>query len=109
MVFIQRISVRLQALNLDVRVLTALACPVSTKVEVGSINDGQLRKLDGELKTFEAQDKAPMSKRGFSLSPEEARSKLDRNTIAEYMLNLKAGAQVMLIKNLPDFGLVNGS
>lgn len=82
---------------------------MSTKVEVGSINETQLRKLEGNIEEFKAVDKAPMSKRGFSLSMEEARQKLDRSTIAEYILKLKPKAQVMLIKNLPDFGLVNGS
>ena len=65
--------------------------------DVDEGNDEKLRALDGELKTFHAEDHDPS---GFKL----------KSVQAPPILGLKIGAQVMLVKNLDsDNNLVNGS
>lgn len=89
--------------------LTQRPLLVSTKTEVSSINEAQLAKLEGDAKMFEAKDHNPLNHRGFRIPIEEASQKLDRNTVIGRCLRLKPKSQVMLVKNLPDFNLFNGS
>ncbi|XP_049633821.1 ATP-dependent DNA helicase PIF1 [Suncus etruscus] len=67
--------------------------------DVALTNEKQLRELPGELHCFEAMDSAP----------EHTRT-LDAQCPASRLLQLKKGAQVMLLKNLAvSRGLVNGA
>lgn len=69
-----------------------------TRAQVESSNASRLRALPGELRRFEAMD---------SGDPQN-RDRLLANMMAPKALDLKIGAQVMLIKNW-DESLVNGS
>lgn len=69
-----------------------------TRNEVESSNMMRLRALPGEVRTFAAQDSGDPN----------IRDKLLENMMAPKVIDLKKGAQVMLIKNLDDT-LVNGS
>lgn len=63
------------------------------------INETKLKKLEGESKIFEAQD-----------SDNSASHQLDNQVPAPGKLELKIGAQVMLLKNISvSDGLVNGA
>lgn len=86
----------------------------SRRSEVDMINDQNLRALKGDERVFEAKtvfDAAAM--KGLSAdSPEvvKATAKLDRDAPYKQTLNLRVGAQVMLVYNLDqEAGLVNGS
>ncbi|KKA29313.1 hypothetical protein TD95_002384 [Thielaviopsis punctulata] len=69
-----------------------------TRQEVDNANLTRLRKLSGEIKRFEALDTGEPS----------LREKLLANMMCPKYLELKIGAQVMLIKNKDDSGLFNG-
>jgi ATP-dependent DNA helicase PIF1 len=69
-----------------------------TRNEVDRSNEGRLRNLPGKTRRYEAHD---------SGDP-QIRDKLLQNMMAPKTLDLKEGAQVMLIKNI-DETLVNGS
>jgi ATP-dependent DNA helicase PIF1 len=69
-----------------------------TRAEVERSNETRLRNLAGETKRFEAMDRGDPA----------VRDKLLQNMMAPKSIDLKKGAQVMLIKNL-DETLVNGS
>ncbi|OHE96061.1 DNA repair and recombination protein pif1 [Colletotrichum orchidophilum] len=69
-----------------------------TRYEVENANQGRLRNLPGAPKRYDAGD---------SGDP-QIRDKLLQNMMAPKMIELKVGAQVMLIKNMDDT-LVNGS
>ncbi|KAK2957062.1 putative ATP-dependent DNA helicase RRM3 [Blattamonas nauphoetae] len=69
-------------------------------VDVNRMNNVELDNLPGETHSYMAIDRG---------SDPEAMAMLRRSCIAETVLNLKEGAQVMLLKNRPDIGLVNGS
>lgn len=71
-----------------------------TRTEVDSSNERRLRGLPGKPRRYEAQDSG-------TVDP-TMREKLLANMMAPKSLDLKKGAQVMLIKNL-DETLVNGS
>lgn len=60
-----------------------------------------MRKLSGDVMTFSAIDSG-------SIQDQVARDRLLSNCMAPQTINLKKGAQVMLIKNMED-SLVNGS
>lgn len=63
------------------------------------INETKLKKLDGETRVFDAQD-----------SDKSASKQLDGQVPAPAKLELKIGAQVMLLKNINvSDGLVNGA
>lgn len=86
----------------------------SRRSEVDMINDQNLRALKGEARVFEAKtvfDATAM--KGLSAdSPDvvKAVAKLDRDAPYKQSLNLRVGAQVMLVYNLDqEAGLVNGS
>ncbi|GKT95466.1 DNA repair and recombination protein PIF1 [Colletotrichum tofieldiae] len=69
-----------------------------TRYEVENANQGRLRNLPGKTYRFDAAD---------SGDP-QMRDKLLQNMMAPKSIDLKVGAQVMLIKNMDDT-LVNGS
>ncbi|KAH8196446.1 hypothetical protein TruAng_009378 [Truncatella angustata] len=69
-----------------------------TRQEVERSNEMRLRSLPGEVRAFPAEDSGDPN----------VRDKLLENMMAPKVIELKKGAQVMLIKNLDDT-LVNGS
>lgn len=71
----------------------------SKNVDVDHHNLLQLNKLQGKIKTYLSQDSGPVS----------LRESLDKNCLAPTNLDLKLGAQVMLLKNKLDQGISNGS
>jgi ATP-dependent DNA helicase PIF1 len=72
--------------------------PTNQKVDEG--NENELNKLPGERKTFIAKD----------AGSDQGLERLNKNCLAPYHLNLKIGAQVMLVRNIDVLnGLVNGS
>ncbi|KNE91484.1 hypothetical protein PSTG_15081 [Puccinia striiformis f. sp. tritici PST-78] len=76
------------------------------KVDVAEANQFHLKNLNQPEKVFECQDSRTTS---CTISLSELSRNLDRNTLASHKLILKLGAQVMLIKNIRDQKLVNGS
>ncbi|KAF7955925.1 hypothetical protein EAE96_004846 [Botrytis aclada] len=72
-----------------------------TRNEVENSNTFRLRNLHGKAYRFDALDSG-------SITDEGMREKLLSNMMAPKSIELKKGAQVMLIKNMDD-GLVNGS
>lgn len=72
-----------------------------TRREVETANASRMRNLNGASHKYVARDSGNMK-------PEEFRDKLLSNMMAPKVLELKKGAQVMLIKNMDD-GLVNGT
>ncbi|PNS17634.1 hypothetical protein CAC42_3029 [Sphaceloma murrayae] len=72
-----------------------------TRNEVEAANASRMNQLVGEVKTFEARD-------GGVIVDKAQRDRLLQNCMAPEIINLKKGAQVMLIKNI-DESLVNGS
>ncbi|KAI7957706.1 hypothetical protein MJO29_005923 [Puccinia striiformis f. sp. tritici] len=76
------------------------------KVDVAQANQFHLKNLNQPEKVFECQDSRTTS---CTISLSELSRNLDRNTLASHKLILKLGAQVMLIKNIRDQKLVNGS
>ncbi|POS88195.1 hypothetical protein EPUL_000957 [Erysiphe pulchra] len=72
-----------------------------TRREVENANATRMRNLNGASHKYVARDSG-------HLKPEEFREKLLSNMMAPKVLELKKGAQVMLIKNMDD-GLVNGT
>ncbi|POW07787.1 hypothetical protein PSTT_08005 [Puccinia striiformis] len=76
------------------------------KVDVAEANQFHLRNLNQPEKVFDCEDSRTSS---CTISLSELSRNLDRNTLASHKLILKLGAQVMLIKNIRDQKLVNGS
>ena len=81
--------------------LTDVCTSFPTRNEVERANTQRMQNLQGELRIFEARD-------GGSIVDKTQRDKLLANCMAPEMIQLKKGAQVMLIKNI-DETLVNGS
>lgn len=77
------------------------------KDDVARANSNHLRKINQPELIFEASDRPgePLQ----NVSSMELRSKLDKNLLVPFRLSLKIGAQVMLVKNMPEEELVNGS
>lgn len=73
----------------------------STRNEVDRSNNSRLGRLPGKVHTYQAID-------GGILQDNELKEKLLQNFLAPKQLQLKIGAQVMMIKNI-DATLVNGS
>lgn len=73
----------------------------STRVEVDRANRSRLNRLPGQLFNYNAID-------GGLLEDQEMKDRLLQNFLAPKQLQLKIGAQVMMIKNI-DAQLVNGS
>ena len=80
----------------------------SRNADVDRINKINMDALEGDVKTFCAQTvyKGPMR---LTADIEAALQKLDKDAAYETTLELKVGAQVMLITNLSGTPLVNGS
>lgn len=78
------------------------------RAQVEGANNARLNALPGEELRFIAMDYAFHDMYGKSIKPEAA-SKLLDDTLAPRVLTLRVGAQVMLIKNIPETKLVNGS
>jgi ATP-dependent DNA helicase PIF1 len=76
-------------------------CRFPTRAEVDRANFVRLKGLKGQSRTFKAVDSG-------KITDEVQRTKLLSNCMAPQEIELKTGAQVMLIKNL-DESLVNGS
>lgn len=76
-------------------------CRFPTRNEVENSNAFRMRDLHGKAHRFEAVDTGTITDVNF-------REKLLANMMAPKVIELKKGAQVMLIKNMDD-GLVNGS
>ncbi|OAV86138.1 hypothetical protein PTTG_30060 [Puccinia triticina 1-1 BBBD Race 1] len=76
------------------------------KHEVTLANQEHLKSLRSPKVLFTAED-VRTSK--CQISDSKLSRHLDKNTLAPYQSVLKVGAQVMLIKNLRDYKLVNGS
>ncbi|KAJ5279645.1 ATP-dependent DNA helicase PIF1 [Penicillium angulare] len=72
-----------------------------TRNEVENANSARMSRLSGEMMTFKAVDSG-------TITDQQYREKLLSNCMAPPLINLKKGAQVMLIKNMEDT-LVNGS
>lgn len=72
-----------------------------TRNEVDNSNASRMRDLEGDSRKYEAVDTG-------AIVDVAMRDKLLSNMMAPKILELKKGAQVMLIKNMDD-GLVNGS
>lgn len=85
----------------------------STRNEVDHANRSRLNKLNGESHFFTAvnesfkHDRRYAQRYGYNYD-EQVKTFLDHNTRALRKVELKEGAQVMLLKNLSN-GLVNGS
>ncbi|GAA94772.1 hypothetical protein E5Q_01427 [Mixia osmundae IAM 14324] len=73
--------------------------PVRSQVE--QANQTKLRSLPGEEHIFTAEDSGT--------AEVEARRRILESMMAPEKLVLKVDAQVMMLKNMPDCGLVNGS
>ncbi|XDT22684.1 PIF1-like helicase [Nakaseomyces glabratus] len=73
----------------------------STRAEVDRANRSRLNKLPGQAFCYNAID-------GGTLEDQEMKDRLLQNFLAPKQLQLKIGAQVMMIKNI-DAQLVNGS
>ncbi|GFZ43640.1 hypothetical protein JCM24511_01360 [Saitozyma sp. JCM 24511] len=69
----------------------------NTNAKVRNHNNARLAELPGPLHTFEAQDIPGRDSQGRGLSPGEATELLDRRTTWPQELNLRVGAQVMLL------------
>ncbi|KAJ5107244.1 ATP-dependent DNA helicase PIF1 [Penicillium angulare] len=72
-----------------------------TRNEVENANSARMARLSGEMMSFKAVDSG-------TITDPQYREKLLSNCMAPPLINLKKGAQVMLIKNMEDT-LVNGS
>lgn len=86
----------------------------ATRNQVGDANMSRLRALPGPSTKYQAQDESYVHDRNFSSRFDSGSVEdqiavfLDKHVMAPRQIELKVGAQVMLIKNLSN-GLVNGS
>ncbi|WWD16729.1 hypothetical protein CI109_101160 [Kwoniella shandongensis] len=79
------------------------------KSEVATINAARLAALKTPIQIFLAWDVPGITSSGYALDQPQATASLDRNTIWPKELELKVGALVMLVTNMQDGVLVNGS
>jgi len=79
-----------------------------TRREVDNANEAQLRQLPGGPQSYESMDTPGYDSKGEIISQQKVERVLER-LVAAKMVSLKVGAQVMLIKNLIQGKLVNGS
>ncbi|MEQ8908190.1 MAG: AAA family ATPase [Vicingaceae bacterium] len=68
-------------------------------VDVDRINEEELAKIKGKLRTFKAESKGN----------EKLAASLSNSVLAPFELKLKIGAKVMFVRNNPEKGIVNGS
>ncbi|KAG7099570.1 hypothetical protein E1B28_001400 [Marasmius oreades] len=80
-----------------------------TRAEVDACNQQRLKKLSGAPHTYIAVDRAGCDVRGRLIPKEDAIRLLDRLSIVPSSVTFKVGAQVMLIKNIAQGSMVNGS
>lgn len=69
----------------------------------------QLNKLSGPRKVYQAKDKGYFNVKGYPVSRDQATALLNKNGRWAEEVTLAVGAQVMLVTNWKDTGLVNGS
>jgi ATP-dependent exoDNAse (exonuclease V) alpha subunit len=83
----------------------------SRNADVNRINRANMDAIEGDVKTFKTQNAFKGSAHKVSITPElqSLLDKLDKDGPYEPVLDLKVGAQVMLIRNLAETDLVNGS
>ncbi|WVW86550.1 hypothetical protein I302_108600 [Kwoniella bestiolae CBS 10118] len=79
------------------------------KAEVAAINSARLEALETPLQIFSSFDVPGTNSHGWALDSRQATECLNRNTIWPQDLELKVGALVMLVTNMQDGVLVNGS
>lgn len=80
----------------------------STRAEVDRANLSRLRQLPGECFSYEAADSAGVDANGVRVTQVQM-DRILKRFVAPQSIQLKVGAQVMLIKNLIQGQLVNGS
>lgn len=78
------------------------------RFEVDIVNSLRLNRIEGHLWIYKAYDFAGYEIDGTRVTPKKMRYLLD-NAMAPEVLVLKVGAQVMLVRNLVQGVLVNGS
>ncbi|OXH20987.1 ATP-dependent DNA helicase PIF1 [Cryptococcus neoformans] len=79
------------------------------KRDAESVNNARLDALPGAVTLYDCHDVPGFTAGGFPITKTEATVKLNKNTIWPQQLSLKEGAQVMLVTNMGDGVLVNGS
>jgi len=80
----------------------------SRRAEVDRANQARLKQLPGEEASYRALDYPGCDSKGHP-TPHQRMVQLLDQTCAVPFLTLRVGAQVMLIKNMANTGLVNGS
>ncbi|KAF7306584.1 ATP-dependent DNA helicase PIF1 [Mycena indigotica] len=81
---------------------------LSRRDEVDRANNRRLNALPGATRTYTAVQSSGINSQGFPITPEQMEKLLEK-LVAPKQISLKVGAQVMLIKNLVQGQLVNGS
>lgn len=94
-------ATELYVLLYDYTVLKLTLDRFPTRAEVEGANSARMGRLSGEMMRFNAVDSG-------TIQDPQHRERLLANCMAPPMIQLKKGAQVMLIKNMED-SLVNGS
>lgn len=94
-------ATELYVLICDYTVLKLTLDRFPTRAEVDGANSARMGRLSGEIMRFNAVDSG-------TIQDPQHRERLLANCMAPPMIQLKKGAQVMLIKNMED-SLVNGS
>ncbi|KIJ07606.1 hypothetical protein PAXINDRAFT_158369 [Paxillus involutus ATCC 200175] len=79
-----------------------------TRAEVNRANQTRLHALPGQIIQYDATDTAGSDSNGVRVSEQQMERLLER-LVAPRVIQLKVGAQVMLIKNMVQGELVNGS
>ncbi|KIR52308.1 ATP-dependent DNA helicase PIF1 [Cryptococcus gattii Ru294] len=79
------------------------------KRDVEFVNSARLGALPGAITVYDCHDQPGFTAGGFPITKTEATAKLNKNTIWPQQLSLKEGAQIMLVTNMGDGVLVNGS
>jgi hypothetical protein len=95
-----------QVFILGLAPLTHLRFP--RRKDVDDANARRLAALNSEKKTYFAHDTGGRTDNGTPVSPQTATEMLEK-LVAPQQLTLKVGAQVMLVKNLRQGILVNGT
>ena len=87
-----------------------------TRAQVADANESRLKALPGKLNVYKSSDVSHVHNKngtqrgsyGFKSVEDQIKQYLDRHMMVTDKIELKDGAQVMLVKNLTN-GLVNGS